>query len=403
MVNMTIRAFTQPGVPPKNRLYYLDWLRVITILAILCYHANRFFTLNDWQIKNADLNLASTVFMEAFNLWMMPLLFMISGAAIYFSLKSRSTNAYLKERVVRLFVPLAGIGVFVLGPLQVYLERLTHGDFSGNFWQFYPHYFDGVYGFGGNFAFMGLHLWYLMLLFLFSMLALPLMLPSRKTGSSLLTRLSQRLNTSWVLVILFAVIGLGSLFSDLLGLGFTREMGSWDILSYFLFFLAGYMLFANARTQDTVRRLGLPLLITGLVTATIHLFLLFNSATGQSYDNSPIDLRLVATWTLILGILGTGARFLSFNHKNLSYANEAVLPFYILHQPVLLVIGYFVVQWSLPAVAKYTIILISAFCVIMAIYEILVRRWNVLRFLSGMKLNKKPAVEIAVESHANSE
>jgi glucan biosynthesis protein C len=387
---MAHKTSVQPGVPVKNRLYYLDWLRVITILVILCYHANRFFTLNDWQIKNAERSMTSTVFMEAFNLWMMPLLFLISGAAIYYSLKSRSTGAYLKERVLRLLVPLAGIGIFVLGPLQVYLERLTHGDFNGNFWQFYPHYFDGIYGFGGNFAFMGLHLWYLMLLFLFSLLALPLILPSQKTGKSVLTRLSHWLNTPWVLVILFAVIGLGSLLSDVLGLGFTREMGSWDILSYLLFFLAGYVLYANTRTQDTIRRLGPLLLITGLVLATIHLVLLFNSVTSQSYDNFPLDLRLAATWCLVLGILGTGSRFLYFNHKNLTYANEAVLPFYILHQPVLLVIGYFVVQWSLPILAKYAIILSCAFIIIIALYELLVRRWNVLRFLFGMKAKAKP-------------
>ena len=390
---MTTRVAAQPDVPVKNRLYYLDWLRVITILTILGYHANRFFTLNDWHIKNAERSFASTVFMEAFNLWMMPLLFLISGAAIYFSLKSRSTGAYLKERVLRLVVPLLIIGVFVLGPFQIYLERLTHGDFSGSFWQFLPHYFDGVYGFGGNFAFFGVHLWYLMLLFMFSILAFPLMLPSRTTGGSLLTRLSRRLNTSWVFVILFVAIGIGALLADVLGLGFTREMGSWDILSYFLFFLAGYVLFANTHTQDTIRRIGLPLLITGLVLGTVHLVLLFNSNVGQSYDDFPIDLRLISTWCLVLGILGTGARFLSFNHKNLSYANEGVLPFYILHQPVLLVIGYFVVQWSLPAPLKYAIILIVSFCVIMAVYELLVRRWNVLRFLFGMKAKRKLAKE----------
>ena len=69
------------------------------------------------------------------------------------------------------------------------------------------------------------------------------------------------------------------------------------------------------------------------------------------------------------------------------------MPFYILHQPVLLVIGYFVVQWSLPIPAKYAIILLVSFCVIMGIYELLVRRWNVLRFLFGMKAQRKPATE----------
>jgi glucan biosynthesis protein C len=154
-------------------------------------------------------------------------------------------------------------------------------------------------------------------------------------------------------------------------------------------------LYANPLMQDTIKRLGPRLLIAGVVIATIHLVLLFNPVTGQPYDDFPIDLRLVATWCTILGILGTGARLLSFNHKNLSYANEAVLPFYILHQPVLLVIGYFVVQWSLPIPIKYAIILIIAFCVIMAIYELLVRRWSVLRFLFGMKAKRKPEKETA--------
>jgi glucans biosynthesis protein C len=77
------------------RLFYLDWLRVFTILAVFLYHSNRFFTLNDWSIKNATRSLSSTIVMEAFNLWIMPLLFTISGAAIFLSLKSRGHGEYV--------------------------------------------------------------------------------------------------------------------------------------------------------------------------------------------------------------------------------------------------------------------------------------------------------------------
>jgi glucans biosynthesis protein C len=381
-------ATTAPNSISQPRLYYLDWLRVITILAVFLYHSNRFFTLNDWSIKNATRSLTSTIVMESFNLWIMPLLFTISGAAIFLSLKSRRPGAYVKERVLRLLVPLVGLGIFILGPFQVYLERLTHGDFSGNFIQFLPHYFDGAYGFGGNFAFMGVHLWYLMLLFFFSLLSLPLMLPSRKTGSSILHRLSQRLNSPWSLLFILLAIGLGSLLAEPLGLAFTREMGSWDILSYFLMFLSGYVIYASPRLQELLRRYGPTLLITGVVLSIIHLTLLFNKTTGQPYDNSPIDLRLFAAWSLVIGILGTGARYLNFNYKHLSHANEAVLPFYILHQPVLLAIGYFVVQWSLPIIAKYSLIVVSSFIVIITIYELLIQRLNVVRVLFGMKLLK---------------
>jgi glucan biosynthesis protein C len=393
-------AATASVSPPRQ--YYLDWLRVFTILAVFLYHSNRFFTLNDWSIKNDPRSLTSTIVMEAFNLWIMPLLFTISGAAIYLSLKSRSRGAYVKERVLRLLVPLVVLGILILGPFQVYMERLSHGDFSGNFSQFLPHYFDGLYGFGGNFAFMGVHLWYLMLLFLFSIVALPLMLPSHSTGGSPLSRLGQKARSPWFLLLIFAIVGLAAPLSDAMGLGFTREMGSWDILSYFLMFLSGYVVYASPGLQSAMRRYGPALLIAGVVFSTVHLTLLFNPSMSQAYDNSPIDLRLFGAWGLVLGILGTGARLLSFNHKYLSRANEAVLPFYILHQPVLLAVGYWVVQWSLPIIAKYAIIVACSFIIIVTIYELLVQRVNVLRILFGMKASKVRTVSRAVSAPSSS-
>jgi hypothetical protein len=77
----------------------------------------------------------------------------------------------MRERTIRLIVPL-GVGIFTHIILQVYIENLTQGQFSGTFWQFIPQYFNGWYAFGGNFAWMGLHLWYLLMLFLFSVLML---------------------------------------------------------------------------------------------------------------------------------------------------------------------------------------------------------------------------------------
>jgi len=89
---------------------------------------------------------------------------------------------------------------------------------------------------------------------------------------------------------------------------------------------------------------------------------------------------------LLEGLL---ARYLNFNNRFLGYANEAVLPFYILHQTVILIIGFFVLQWSMGIAPKYLIITTSSFMAIMAIYELLVRRINILRFLFGMRLKKK--------------
>jgi glucan biosynthesis protein C len=72
-----------------------------------------------------------------------------------------------------------------------------------------------------------------------------------------------------------------------------------------------------------------------------------------------------------------------------------VLPFYILHQTVLLCVGYFVVQWDIPAVLKWAIIVVVSFPIIMLLYEFLVRRFDLMRFLFGMKpLPKAPAAQL---------
>ena len=87
----------------------------------------------------------------------------------------------------------------------------------------------------------------------------------------------------------------------------------------------------------------------------------------------------------------TAGQHLNKTNRFLAYANEAVLPFYILHQTIIIVIGYYVVQWDSGVALKYCVISITSFIAIMAIYELLVRRINVLRFLFGMKWSKKPS------------
>ncbi len=80
---------------------------------------------------------------------------------------------------------------------------------------------------------------------------------------------------------------------------------------------------------------------------------------------------------------------LTKNTPFLKYAGEAVMGFYILHQTVLLAIGYFVVRWAVPDLAKWTVIAAGSFAVILVLYEFVVRRANILRFLCGMKFASK--------------
>ncbi len=180
---------TKPG-----RLYYLDWFRVLAILAVFLHHCGKIFDYRETGLYNIETSFAPTLHREFNALWMMPLFFVISGAAIYFSLKSRTASGFIKERILRIALPLVLIGTFVINPPQVYILRLFHGQFSGGLFQWYPHFFDGLRVTGGNFIPLGLgtHLWYLMDLFLFSLMLLPLFMPRKKDGTSVLSRISSK-------------------------------------------------------------------------------------------------------------------------------------------------------------------------------------------------------------------
>ena len=153
----------------------IDWLRIILILTVFFFHSNRFFNGEEWHVVNSTSSHLSDIFISSMFPWMMSTIMILSAASIVYSLNSRSTGKFIADKVKRLLIPLV-FGIFVLALPQVYLERLTHGEFVGSFFQFLPHFFDGMYGFGGNFAWMGLHLWYLLVLFLYTLIFLPIFL-----------------------------------------------------------------------------------------------------------------------------------------------------------------------------------------------------------------------------------
>jgi hypothetical protein len=96
-------------------------------------------------------------------------------------------------------------------------------------------------------------------------------------------------------------------------------------------------------------------------------------------------LRALSSWFWIVAILGFGSLYLNRNSKFLKYANEAVLPFYILHMTVILIIGSHIVWWNMGIAAKHLIISTISFAVILAIYGLIIRPFRIIRFLFGMK------------------
>jgi len=90
-------------------------------------------------------------------------------------------------------------------------------------------------------------------------------------------------------------------------------------------------------------------------------------------------------WFWVLAFLGYGKRYLNKGSKILKYCNEAVYPFYILHQTVIVIIGYYVVQTSDNIALKYVFLLGVCFVLCVMIYHLFIRPFPVMRFVFGIK------------------
>jgi len=367
----------------RKRFYDIDWLRVLGMFTIFLFHNARFFNDEDWHVKNFETDFGMSVFVAILNHFIMPLFFVLSAYAIFYALKKRTNSEFMRERIVRLLIPL-GVGIFTHIILQVYIERITHGEFTGTFWQFIPQYFNGWYAFGGNFAWMGLHLWYLLMLFLFSWMMLPIfqrISRSQDFTIKLADLISKPLGPYLFIIPLFLMEFLVSLSPETVG---RRDFGGWSPLTYLVFFLIGYLLATDERYRPAIEKVRFISLTLSLLTVFVGYILL--EKMGFSGTN-PLYLVVRATnsWCWLLTFMGFASRHLNFNNNFLKYANEAVLPFYILHQTVIVSIGYFIRDWQWAVFPKYLFLAATSFITIMVLYEFVVKRVNTLRYLFGMK------------------
>jgi glucan biosynthesis protein C len=385
-----------------ERKYYLDWLRVMGILTVFVYHSTRFFNLEDWHVKNPTLYPGLDLWNDFAVTWMMPLMFVVSGASLFFSVGKGGIGKFVKSKALRLLVPLV-VGVFTHASLQVYLERLSHGQFIGSYLQFLPNYFQGIYDgdnpASGNFAVTGMHLWYLFWLLIFSLLLYPLLRWLKGGGRRFTVKIGDFLSLPGAVYTLMLPPLFLFVFAHLNSPLVTEAEAGWPLIVYLWIVLCGFVLISNERLLASIRRLRWPALLVAIVSFMVFSILLIGMKGRIPEIGRFIltaGLRTLAFWSFVLAFLGFSMKHLNASTASLNYANEAVLPFYILHQTVLLIVGYFVVQWFVTDLLKWVLISLVSFAIIMVLYEYLVRRFNVMRVLFGMKsIRHRPARKVS--------
>jgi peptidoglycan/LPS O-acetylase OafA/YrhL len=374
-------------IKSKNeRKYFIDWLRIGLIISVFFFHVGMIFRPEQWHVNSAESFPFLDPIMWWLHLWRMPLLFLVSGVGTFYAIGHRTSWQYVKERFRRLYIPFT-FGFFTLVPLMVYVERIEN---YGSFLDYLPHMFDGGPYPVGNISWH--HLWFILYLFIISLLIAPL-LNYTKSGhynmvrGRLIVIISRKMGLNWILpIIILSQLILRQYFPNS-----THALyNDWAYFTYYLlFFVSGYMLFTSDKIINALAR-DRRLYLYQTTVFTILLFAL-PSIFGESSivrDYSRGITEMAISLSCGLTAIGYFREYFNKDHKLRKVLNEAIYPFYLLHQPALIFVGYVVLQWDISYGMQAVLITALSLVFILSSYFI-IKKFNFLRVVFGMKRKQK--------------
>jgi len=397
-----ISPLTSKQIPNNlgDRQYFLDWVRILAFAFLIFYHTAMMFV--DWgfHIESGHNSLLLKTIMILSSQWRLDILFIVSGVAISFMCTKMSLKAFTWQRVIKLYLPLLFAVSVIVAP-QSYYEAIQKGIFDGSFWQFWTSlYFTFSWDERMNAPFPTYnHMWYVLYLFHYSLILLPLLafINSRK-GNGILAKVENWLAKGSRIVWLPLAIYLTIFFT------FNNHdinhtfYDDWYGHAIFIFAVILGICFARMpKVWQSFEKNRYLSLIIGLISycALLAVFLLPNEVLPidgtLAWDLSGLFVK----WSWIALIIGFARKYLNYTNNTLKYCNNLVYPFFILHQSVIIVFGFYVIDWGMSGLLEFATIVIGTFIICGLLYELLIKRINILRTLFGLKWVKKtPSIKL---------
>jgi len=320
-----------------------------------------------FYVKGADLGFTSLVIGVLWP-WIMPLLFLVSGIGSYHSLQKRTVKEYLTERIHRLFIPLF-FGILFLVPIQTFLAEKFHNAYQGNYFEQYILFFTkptDLSGYHGGFT--PAHLWFLLYLFIISLVSLPIIHLCNKSRK----RLDISKITLPILLTFFIIPVLSQVILDIEG----KSLGE-----YLAWYLLGYFIMSKDEIQDILEKHRIVLAIASALMMIIYaLGMIFL----ESYNVILYEIFYgLYAYTTVLAILGMGKKRLNFTNRVTSYMTKSSFGIYLFHQEWVVISAYFVILnvTNIPL----QIISILIFSIIFTFFtQITFRKIPFLRYIFGL-------------------
>lgn len=374
-----------------KRLYYLDWLRVLAFGLLFIFHSWRPFDHFPWHMKSEEQSTVFDLLTMFTHGWRMYLIFLVSGAGTWLAMRARKEK-FVQDRIKRLLVPFL-FGILLIIPPQRFYEWVSFGGFDGTYWDFlmmYPAQ-QLASNMGASvllwFGHLGTHIWYLPFLFVMTLGALPFLKGLRKVDYGWLKKIMSTRLGIFILVI-------PMILSRLLLKPIFPEYTDWaDFFVYLWPFLYGFIFMCDQAFLEIIKKRMWAFLNTGILSSVTFIYLGGQSEQNvQAYLNPEFSflhgsitiITMLIAYSWIMFFLALFARKMNFKHRLLIPANISILPIYVLHQTLIIVFGFYIVQWSIPIGIKFLCIAFTAIPASILLYK-LIQTNKVTRFLFGLK------------------
>lgn len=377
-----------------SRKYFLDWLRVLAFALLILFHTGMLYVTWRYALKSPRPVAGLEWAMTALSPWRMPLIFLIAGVACRHLLAKLGPGRFLADRLRRL-LPVLLFGMFVVNPPQIWVELLDKGLIHMGYAEFWlGHYlaFDEAMVRPLHKPIPAWdHLWFLVYLLLYTTALAPLWKlthwrgeaaprPARSSRSVLLV-----LPGAWLAA---SAVAMARWWPRTDGL-----IGDWGAhLQWIGMFATGI---AFAMREDVWawmcdRRGWLALMALALLSVHLAFYTTWDASGRPPHWNWLGDglAEGAYAWTAVLCVAGYAARYLNRPSALLSWLNEAILPVYVVHQPILLVSAYFLFPLRLPLEQEAALLVAITASGSFALYRFAIRPYRVMRFLFGLKAHR---------------
>ena len=344
------------------RRYDIDWLRVLVLGLLIIYHATISFM--PFGIKlffpQNKQTLEILWFIMAFiNIWRIPLLFIISGMAVCFSMKRRNWKEMFKDRGLRIMVPYI-FGFFVICPISILFQSI---------------YYGGEISYTPNPG----HLWFRNNIWVYFCCLIALFVYLQKNPDNLLLNFLKKIFMYrlgiYIMVIPFIIEAI--LIKPDSYSSYAYSIHGWAL--GLICFLTGYIfILLKENFWEAVSRVKNTTLIIAFLLYLVRVFLL------EFVGFHP--LTAIESYSWMISIFGYGAKFLNEQSTRLSYLSTAVYPIYILHMPLQFFFSLFIIPWEIPAILKLILIIMTTLISSFAIYDLVIKRLKWIRPLFGLKI-----------------